>query len=475
MNDLALERAVLAGLCQFGSEMYYKVGDILVDDVFSVDSNRVLFRCIKKCFDSGLDKIDWPAIFSAANELGYAQVNDEKEKSYIASLFQLHLVQNNTEPFASKLYKLHIARLATKKAQEAIQQLEKCNGSESLSHIVGFLEKPSLEILQELSGKNETELVRLGDSAREYLNFLVENPRDLMGIGSGWDIYDYAIGGGFRRKTINVIGARTKVGKTWLGERFGLNIAQRQIPVLFCDTEMAQEDHHIRLLSMLSGVKISKIESGRFAQDRVTKQKVEKALSIYESIPFHYQSIAGRPIEDTLTLVKKWLLTEVGTTNGITNDCVIIYDYLKLMSADTLNNLAEYQALGFLMTQLHNFAHKNDVPILAFVQLNRDGIDRESTDVVSQSDRINWLCSNMTIYKHKTREEIEEDHGIINGNRKLVPIIARHGAGLEDGDYINVFADLSCGKIVEGSTKFQIAQQAPKKETFQDIDDVPFE
>lgn len=476
MVDVALERAVLAGLCQYGSELYYTISDILEDDVFSVDSNKVLFKCLQKSFNSGIDKIDWISILSSANELGYGpQLDNENEKKYIASLFQLHLNKDNIDGYASKLYKLYIARLSLKKNREAAQLLEQINGSEPLSKITGLLERPSLDILQIISGRQDGEIVKLGDTAREYIQYLIDNPRDLMGIATGFDIYDYSIGGGLRRKTISVIGARTKTGKTWVGEKMGLNIAKSGIPVLFLDTEMAKEDHHVRLISMLSGFKVNDIETGKCARNKADKDKLEEALKTYESIPFFYQSIAGQPIEDTLTLVKKWLITNVGYTNGVINDCVVVYDYLKLMSADPIANMAEFQALGFLMTNLHNFVVKNDIPILAFVQLNRDGIDRESTDVVSQSDRINWLCSNMSIYKHKTKEEIAEDGGIEYGNMKMVPIIARHGAGLSDGDYINIFADLSRGKIAEGSTKYQLAQAVNKQEVYISDDDIPFD
>ena len=69
---------------------------------------------------------------------------------------------------------------------------------------------------------------------------------------------------------------------------------------------------------------------------------------------------------------------------------------------------------------------------LTFIQLNRDGITKESTDTASGSDRIIWLCSNFTIYKRKSDEEIAKD-GPENGNRKLVPVISRHGEGYTAG------------------------------------------
>jgi hypothetical protein len=124
-------------------------------------------------------------------------------------------------------------------------------------------------------------------------------------------------------------------------------------------------------------------------------------------------------------------------------------------SAGMSQDMKEYQVLGFMMTALHNFATRYKVPVVAFIQLNRDGITKESTDTASGSDRIVWLCSNFSIFKRKTSEEIAED-GADNGNRKLVPLISRHGGGLDDNDYINCNMKGWCAKITEGKTKLEV-------------------
>jgi hypothetical protein len=113
------------------------------------------------------------------------------------------------------------------------------------------------------------------------------------------------------------------------------------------------------------------------------------------------------------------------------------------------NNLQEYQLLGFLITALHNFAIKFKLPVLATVQLNRDGVEREGAEVVSGSDRIVWLCSNFTILKKKIQTELNED-GPANGTKKLVVTDTRFGSGMESGEYINIIDNLSVGKLSEG-------------------------
>jgi hypothetical protein len=153
-------------------------------------------------------------------------------------------------------------------------------------------------------------------------------------------------------------------------------------------------------------------------------------------------------------------MQEVKTdNNGRTNDCLIIYDYLKLMSSSSItNNIQEYQALGFQITALHNLCVKLDIPCLSFVQLNRDGITKESTDAVSGSDRLIWLCTSFSIFKIKSPEELAED-GPNAGNRKLVPIVTRHGGGLNDGDYINMTMQGSHARLIELKTRNEFKNQ----------------
>ena len=138
--------------------------------------------------------------------------------------------------------------------------------------------------------------------------------------------------------------------------------------------------------------------------------------------------------------------------NGNINDCVIIYDYLKLMTSNSINNnLAEFQVLGFQITSLHNFCVENDIPCLSFVQLNRDGITKETTDVVSGSDRLVWLCTSFSIFKDKTEEERITD-GLQCGNKKLIPVVSRHGPGIEDDGYICLQMDGKYARIRELGT-----------------------
>ena len=332
--------------------------------------------------------------------------------------------------FAIQIKKFEFARNIRKLTDKVHSDVGKIDGTESVDEIIRILEDPVTDFLREDDGGENPE--KIGEGIEDYVKFLEENKCDIIGIPTGFSRYDEAIGGGLRRKCVDLVSARPKVGKSVFADNVALNVSKLKIPVLVLDTEMSKEDHLNRLIANISGVPINEVATGKFVDEESKRDRVQEAVKEIDSIPYSYVSVAGKPFEQILNMIRRWVVQEVKTDeNGKTNECLIIYDYLKLMSSSSItNNIQEYQALGFQITSLHNLCVKLDVPCLSFVQLNRDGISKESTDAVSGSDRLIWLCTSFSIFKAKSPEELAED-GPTSGNRKLVPIVSRHGAGMD--------------------------------------------
>jgi replicative DNA helicase len=480
LSDASAERAVLSGIYNYGEDAYYDVADLLQESSFTIDSNIVLYKCFKHIFDRNPNtKLDIATIFSAAEELHLSSMVTKKEEvQHLQAITNFPVELDNVRKFAAKVKKLEIARLLEEQLDKAKSKVSEVKGTEPVGSIVGIAEDVIFNFSSVLND-TENHPTTVGQDVEEYIQSLIDNPIDQIGIPTGFPIYDQAIGGGLRRGTVNVIAARPKTGKTLLSDNIGFNVASKQnVPILNLDTEMMKEDHINRILAMMTEVDITSIETGKFAESPSKKNKIKDAVEKLKDMGIYHKSIAGQPFEDQISLMRRWLIKEVGLNeDGTAKDCVIFYDYLKLMDSQGMSqDMKEYQVLGFMMTQLHNFATRYKVPIVAFVQLNRDGITKESTDTASGSDRIIWLCSNFTIFKRKTDEEIAED-GPENGNRKLLPLVSRHGGGLDDNDYINCNMKGWCAKISEGKTKLELMQQPNTVEEFDENSDeaIPFE
>jgi replicative DNA helicase len=464
LADPSAERAVLSGICKYGEEVYLDIADIIQDSSFTIDSNSIIFKCVKElCEKQNAKKIDIASIYSVAQELGVSHVLSRKDETqHLRAVLDFPVHKENVRKLAAKIRKLEIARLLREQLELAQNKILDVNGTEPISSIIGLAEDSIFNFTSLLSD-SDSGPEQIGSTIEDYVKSLEENQVDQIGIPTGFPVYDQAIGGGLRKGTVNVIAARPKTGKTLLSDNMGRNIAVAGIPVLNMDTEMAKEDHINRILAMSTEIEINTIETGRFSDSPDKKNKIGKAVQELKNLRLYHKSIAGKPFEDQLAIMRRWLVKEVGLNDdGTAKDCVIFYDYLKLMdSAGISQDMKEYQVLGFMMTSLHNFAVRYRVPIVAFIQLNRDGITKESTDTASGSDRIIWLCSNFSIFKRKSDEEIAED-GPTEGNRKLIPLISRHGGGLDDNDYINCHMKGWCAKITEGRTKLEIANNVGK-------------
>lgn len=458
LSDIGAERAILAGLMQHSLDAYLLISDFITIDSFGYYNNQILYKCIESVIKND-QKVDVPSILSSASRLGLSEsINTPQELKYIKSLLDFPVEKDNVFNFGIQIKKFEFARKIKKLTEKVNKDIDSISGSETINEIIQILENPVTDFLREDDGGDVPK--KIGNDIQEYVDFLSNNKCDIIGIPTGFNKYDEAIGGGLRRKCVDLIAARPKVGKSVFADNVALNVASKNIPVLMLDTEMSKEDHLNRLLANMSGVPINEIATGKFVDDQYKYTKIMESIKILESIPYSYISVAGKPFDQILNLIKRWVSQEVKLNeHGKTNDCVIIYDYLKLMSSNSItNNIQEYQALGFQITSLHNLCVKLDIPCLSFVQLNRDGITKESTDAVSGSDRLIWLCTSFSIFKSKSQEELAED-GPNAGNRKLVPIVSRHGAGLDDGDYINMIMQGSHAKLKELKTRNEFKMQ----------------
>ena len=477
LQDLPAERAILAGIFRYGSDAYFDIADIIEESSFTLESNMAIFCCLKHILDKDdSSKPDIPSVLSTAKEIGLSDFFNSQEVSHLSSIIKFPVLLSNVRGFSAKIRKLQIARMMYDQLELTKEKYTEVKGDEPISQILGIAEESIFDFTSILSDSDEAPS-KMFEDVEEYLQELSEDPVDQIGISTGFSRYDFAIGGGLRRGTVNVIGARPKTGKTLLADNMGVHIARQGVPVLNLDTEMRKEDHQNRMMAMLSGVEISEIETGKFSESHLKKERVFEAAQEIKNIPYYFKSIGGMAFEDQISIMRRWIAKVVGLNDkGKAKDCVIIYDYLKLMdSAQIKGDMKEFQVLGFMMTALHNFALRYEVPILSFIQLNRDGINKETTDTASGSDRIIWLCSNFSIYKSKSDEEIAKD-GPENGNRKLVPVISRHGEGLADRDYINIMMNGSYAKITEGKTAFELEDNIyeDESEEYSASEDVPF-
>lgn len=435
----------------------------------------MVYDVCKNILDSS-DTVDLPSFLSMATSLGYKEFIDKKDVvDYIKSIFTFGINYEHIRKNAIMLRKLEIAR----KGQDAVRgihaELSNITGNEPIGQIIAKIEAPILN-MDFGTETSDDATIKLGDNVDSVIEQFENLDGKSIGIPSPYTRFNECIGGGRRPGYVYLKGARPKNGKTQDAIVDALHVSGKlNIPVLFLDTEMKNVDIISRAISSLSNLPFNEVETGKFKHNDFNKSKVYDAKKKLKSIPFSYRKISGKPFEEILSIIRKWLVQDVGLENGKAKPCLVIYDYFKLMDMSSLENLQEYQALGFQISALSDFCGKYEFPVSAYVQLNRDGVTKETSDVISQSDRLLWLCASFSILKRKTDAEILLD-GPENGNVKLIPTAdQRFGPGLGDGDWINMKVQFDRCIIEEGVSNREVKKNKKSDSGFNVNDDIESE
>ena len=357
--------------------------------------------------------------------------------------------------------------------------MSEVDGTEPVAELLGIAENTIFNFTSMFDGENELKPDKIGNNILDYVKYLKENPCTTIGISTGFNLLDESIGGGLH-PGVTMLGARPKVGKTTVAITIANHIASQNIPVLYLDTEMIEKgrfrDVSDKLLAMVSNTNIREIKTGEFGDNNESLQRVNEAAQHISNIPLYRLDIAGKPFEDILYVIRRWIQSVVGLNpDGTAKECVVIYDYLKVMDSNNISeSIKEFQLLGMMMTAMQNMGTRYAVPILSFTQRNRDGIDHEKSAVVSGSDRLTWFCIAFIIFKYKSEEEIAND-GPEYGNRKMVTILSRYGPGHDFGEYVNFYMNKWKAKIEQIDLDNQ-GEVGDEFEVEDDTDDqIPFD
>lgn len=474
MNDKTAEKSALGIILKHGKDAMIEAGDILSSRDFYDANHKKIFTVLKQMdSDDSISTFDIESFQLKAKQLGYADfVNDKKNIEYVSSLGHGNQSIANLAAFAAQVRKLSIVRDLRGRHLDAAKYLESVTGSESITDIIKETEAKTLDYLVGIETNND--ISHISDGMDELIErILAKDKVEQIGLNTGFTLWDEAIGGGPRKGTISVIASRAKCGKSYMAMNMAHNIAAGGVPVLYLDTELTADYQQSRLNCIISACPIYHFEYGIFKHNEQQKKAVIEASEYLKSLPIHYQSIAGMNHAEAMISIRRWITKHVGfDEHGKAKDCAIVYDYFKLTSGSGLSKESpEYILLGLMLTDLHNFAVRYSVPIIGFVQLNRDGIDRDDAGVVAGSDRILWLCSSMSLLKNKDENDIAQGSTFKHGNKKLLVAETRHGSGLESADgyvnYININASLrpgvsrevACGRMTEGITLAQLSGQ----------------
>src|SRR6266480_1288281 len=147
INNPGAERAVLAGVCQYGREAYYDIADIVNSSCFTLEANESIWLCLESLLKTS-EKVDATTILATANTLGLESIftKNKTDIDFLRSLFNFQIHLKNVRTMAKQIAKLDLIRKSQSKLLEAYHELDNFDGTETVDQIVAIPEEATFSI-----------------------------------------------------------------------------------------------------------------------------------------------------------------------------------------------------------------------------------------------------------------------------------------------------------------------------------------
>jgi len=241
--------------------------------------------------------------------------------------------------------------------------------------------------------------MNFGMSAEDRFAYYTQT---ITGFKLGIRSVDIALGGGLRRKTLNVAVAPSHGGKSALLVASAAEQYLQKEDVLFVSLEMPENEIARRIDANLLNVQANDL--GKMRRDEYTSRlsKIDKdagriVVKDYSAGTF-----------SVLTL--KSLLSELNSKDGF-DPSVIIIDYIGLMASSRVS-LAQsggsYAYFKAIAEELHGFAKKFDKALFTAAQLNRGAYDNLDSGLDSIADSLGVIQTADTVIAILSNGQLRE-------------------------------------------------------------------
>jgi replicative DNA helicase len=188
------------------------------------------------------------------------------------------------EYFIDQMRQRRKRTILTEGLSEAAGHMQASDEPDSVDLIEAALQKALTRARLEVSATFDTDFTQSADAVDKMLTERAENPGHLRGISTGFHGIDYVTGGYQPEQLITIIGtpksfkSSTLLYSAWQCHRQG------HVP-LFLGFEMSNSEQQDRLLSLLSGISLTRIMNGEYTE--IERKAIVRAVKLRESMrPF---------------------------------------------------------------------------------------------------------------------------------------------------------------------------------------------
>jgi replicative DNA helicase len=425
LQSLQVERHVLGGLIQ-NPEIIADIDSFISERDFVAQPHGVIYSCIRSAYINQ-ERIDKVLLAQKIKNLGISFKDNINIFDYIESISFAPIAAFATKQACSELMKFRVLRDLDGTLDEMKSRVNKA-ANEELNLIISEVDALYGSRMNTYNVHDEPK--PLFEGFYEELEERGNNPVEETGLATPYKEFN-RLYGGYRRKNLYIIAARAKAGKsTFLAEMACEMSVIHDMPVLILDTEMSRDEVKYRSGAAKSEVPLWYLKTGNWRKNNEYVQKVRSGTpkgleNKYKKV--YHMSVGNKSIEEVASICRRWYLRVVGRGN----DCLIVYDYVKMIGADERHR-KEYQEMGDKIDFLKKLAEELDSPILTACQNNREGVvgARDVSEIaddersIGLSDRITHFASGVWIFRRRFAEEIVLDTPE-SGTHKLIEVVVR--------------------------------------------------
>ncbi len=359
-HNIDAEKGVLGGVLMDNELMYYYDGIGLSPEDFYQKEHFYIYQGIKNLWGSR-KTID---VVTLADQLGKDAVLDTiGGTDYLYELSSFLLSTSSCAEYVKIVKEKSILRNILKTSQKIIGDV--------------YTQKDTMEVLQDIE-KRVFDLTQNNVSEKvlsiwEILNKRIEEHMDIMDhpekanlrkVYSGYFWLDEMLGW-FKPAELIILAARPSMGKTAFALNVLKNMAvdQKKSVALF-SLEMSSEQIADRILSMVSGISMSKIAKWQLDNDDFTT--MSESMEILSETNIFIDDKWSTTIPELKSKIRRLKIEKTSL------DLVII-DYLQLMSgSSSWYSGNRVQEISEISRGLKELARELEIPIIALSQLSRE-------------------------------------------------------------------------------------------------------
>lgn len=360
-HNLEAEKATLGAALLYSAAADYVVDHLTPDDYFR-RVHAKLFSTVRDLRQKGVE-VDFLTVKEALSRTG--ALDDIGGPSYLSALADGVPKSSNVEHYCGVLRDLHARRSLFNFADQTCNYV--AAGAYSSVELLHDADRRLMEIQ---AGHLEGRARSLRDTSQALLSAIewkVAHRGELLGLDTGFPSVN-EVCQGWQAGDLTVIGARPSIGKTTfllntvIAVARALLAAGRESAVLLFSFEMTRQQLEFRILSMLSGVVLTRIISGTIMEHEW--KPLSDAVSLMADLPI--------VVDDTSGLSRWQIRSTARRVKAERGLALVGVDYVQLIPGSLdRRGATRTEELTDVSRGLKELAKELDVPILLLSQLSR--------------------------------------------------------------------------------------------------------